>query len=509
MGNPKGLWLKLINSGVRTNYGSFMPRRARLLNASLLVTFILCLLLALNAFISGRIPNAFIQLTRSLLIVIAYYFSSKGWHKSAFLGMIAVLLVGNLAFLIFQPYNVGNSYTFLVLLILLYYFLKDDKEVVIYYLFIGLLGIAHYYYEETYMEVSPINIRIISYVSILLLTFFILKFFRDELRIYQNEVAEKQSELESINEKTEQQNGQLVNLNEELNTVIENEKATSVRLEMANAKLNAMQEQVVQSEKMNSLGQMVKGTIGQLSNPLNFISGGVDAIFNAEKEVGEVMYAYKKLHKISDIAQMETALKEIRDLEEELEMEELLRDVPEIVKDTQLGVKQMMDLLHSLTTFTEKIAKQDLIPTNLQDLIEEVVGKIPKEHQIRLEVSIDQKLKEVNIAPSFISRSITHLLENALQASTDKVLLKVWKMGKNWALSVTDSGSGMSEEVIKKAREPFYTTKGESHKGLGLSIVSHVVLQHGGKMEIQSEESNGTAIFLTIPTHHESPSIIT
>jgi signal transduction histidine kinase len=277
---------------------------------------------------------------------------------------------------------------------------------------------------------------------------------------------------------------------------------------MANAKLNAMQEQIVQTEKMSSLGQLVNGTIDQLSNPLNFISGGVDAIFHAEKEVGQVMKAYKRLHKIEDNTQLQESLATIRDLEEELEMDELLSDIPEIVKDTQLGVDQMTDLLHSLTTFTEKISTQNLIPTNLKILIGDVIGKFSTENQNRIESSIDSNLKEVNIAPSFISRSVYHLLENALEASEDNVTLKIWKMGNSWGLCVGDSGSGMSEETIKKAREPFYTTKGDNHKGLGLSIVSHVIMQHNGKIEIQSEENIGTTIFLTIPMQQKTVSII-
>lgn len=499
MKNPKDFWRKLVSNGTDTSDASFLPRRARILNATLLITFGICLILALNAFISGRTSNAFIQLTRGLLILFTYYLSAKGWHKKAFLSMITVLLIGNLAFLVFQSYNVNNSYTFLIVLILLYYFLKDDKEVVFYYLMVATLGIAYHYYEEVYMIPSPINVRIISYVSVLIIVFFILKIFRNELRIYENEVAEKQIELESANEETEVQNASLVNLNEELNTLIENEKSTTVRLEMANAKLGAMQGQVVQAEKMTSLGQVVKGTIGQISNPLNFISGGIDAIFHAEQEISEVMIAYKKLHRISDVEQLKIALAKIRDLEKELEMDELLTDVTEIVKDTKLGIKQMLDLLHSLTTFTEKISKHNLIPTNLQVLIEETIAKMPFEHQNRIEVSIGQKLDDVQIAPSFISLSIKYLLENALQASEGNVVLKAWQMGRSWALSVQDFGVGMSEGIIKNAREPFYTTKGDEHKGLELSIVSHVVSEHGGKIEIQSELNNGTTIYLTLP----------
>lgn len=72
-------------------------------------------------------------------------------------------------------------------------------------------------------------------------------------------------------------------------------------------------------------------------------------------------------------------------------------------------------------------------------------------------------------------------------------------MGKKWAISVQDFGVGMSKKVIKKSTEPFYTTKPNPHQGLGLAIVSHIILQHEGKIEIESKENVGTTVFISMP----------
>ncbi|MGB0524999.1 MAG: sensor histidine kinase [Flammeovirgaceae bacterium] len=479
------LWHNLINKGANFHNTSFAPKRARALNATLLITAMICLVLAINAFVGGRVNNGWIQVGRVVFLLTSYFMSTKGLHKQAFMFCLFVLILGNFSFIVLQEFNTGNAYSYLVFLVLIYYFLETRTEVILYYLLVSFFGILHYYLEFD-MKVLPIQTQLISYISIIIILFFLLKLFFTENRVYRLKMITRQQKMEE--------------LNAQLNATLEEAKNNSMELELANAKVLIMQNQLLSAGKIASLTSLSKGALERISNPLNFISGGVGAM---DQALGELLYlldTYRKLPNISDAEEKQRLLLEIKKKEEDLDIEELLQDVIDISQDLRLGLDQLSELMNTLAIFTTKVSPTNVLKNKVDVLIQEAIQKLPEVDQKRVFVEVSPKLPRVEVEPKTFQMALLELLKNALEYTTDKVVVKAWSMGKKWALTLQDIGEGMSEQTKMNALEPFFTLdKTNRHKGLGLTLAYHIILQHKGNLEINSKIGEGTTIYITLP----------
>lgn len=412
---------------------------------------------------------------------------------------LGIPVVSSLLFTHFFNVNVGNSYGFFPTIVWVYYFIENRKEAFITSFLLLICCLAFQYYEQLYVPNAPAIVMVVSYFPSLIVLFIMMKLITDEIDGYRADLIDKQADLETVNQQMEQKNEQLATLNSQLQEAVSAEQKTSIDLEMSNARLINMQNHLVQVEKTNSSARLMRGTVEQLSNPLNFVFAGVNAIIDGEQEVSEVLSEYRKLHKLKEEGERQGKLEEIRAMEQEMDFDESLDDRKGIIGDTEKGISQVDELLHLLTLFTEQISPVNLIPTNVAEIAREQIGLLTPKQQARIELKVDENLTEASVAQSAFASSLSHLIKNALESGDGKIVVKLWPMGKRWAVSVKDTGKGMSDKVKGRATEPFYTTKKPPHKGVGLSIVSHVVLQHDGILEIDSTKNKGTTIFLSMP----------
>ncbi len=246
-----------------------------------------------------------------------------------------------------------------------------------------------------------------------------------------------------------------------------------LQLERAHAELKAAQAQLVRSEKLRSLGQLVAGVAHELNTPLGFISGNLDFLSERMPELATCSPDPELPTEIND------ALSESR--EGLVRIASVVRDLRSFARPDSPSV-YAADLNASLAA-TVRIART-LCPAGVN--LNEEYGAIPA----------------VVCAPGQINQVLLNLLTNAVQAVGQRgnVLVSTTSDAQWVTISVTDNGVGMDETTLARLGEPFFTTRPiGAGMGLGLAVSMGIVERHGGQLEFSSSPGAGTTARLHLP----------
>lgn len=281
-------------------------------------------------------------------------------------------------------------------------------------------------------------------------------------------------------------------------------------LSKAYKRLQESQAQLVQSEKMASLGQMVAGVAHEINTPLGYVRNNVEMTQQLFSQVQDLMMAYDLLvntlcsQEEPDPAQLQTQLQNITERNAVFREEESFTEVQDLFKDTLYGVEQISELVLNLKNFSRlDQAKVDNI--SLNDCLEStlVIAKNTIKHKVKI-IKQYGDIPKIPCSPSQINQVFLNLLTNAAQAMSTQgnVLLRTFADEKFVYTLIQDDGSGIPKEILPKIFDPFFTTKpiGEG-TGLGLSISYKIIQQHGGQIKVASQQGKGTRFLISLPIH--------
>ena len=290
-------------------------------------------------------------------------------------------------------------------------------------------------------------------------------------------------------------------------------KQKSQELEEALQYLQEAQLQIVQSEKMSALGNLVAGVAHEINNPLGFIGGNTQEAIAAVKNITEYLRLYQeKFPNPGD---------EIQQKGKELEIEYLLEDLPKMLNSMKVGCDRIKNISNSLTTFSRAdndykvlfdihqgidstilILKHRLKANKLRPAIEVITeyGNLPQIkcfpgqlNQVFMNIitnAIDA-LNESNIGRSFAD----------IESNLNRITIKTF-VQDNWVkISIADNGKGISEFIKQKIFDHLFTTKSVAKgTGLGLAIARQIVVdKHDGSLEVNSVLGEGAEFVITIP----------
>ncbi|MEX2565661.1 MAG: ATP-binding protein [Cyclobacteriaceae bacterium] len=271
-------------------------------------------------------------------------------------------------------------------------------------------------------------------------------------------------------------------------------------IEDALSELKATQSQLVQQEKLASLGQLTAGIAHEIKNPLNFVNNFSEVSLELVEEVREEVN--EKLS--ADSYQLTAILDDI---------EANLRKIHEHGSRADGIVKSMLQ--HS------RGGDGKLEPTQLNPLIKEYVnlafhgmraGKEPI--NVDIELQLDEKVGEVPMIAEDFSRVILNVCNNAFDAMGEKLsavseqpsvyqpklTVRTLQKDKTVKIEIEDNGLGIPDDIKDKILQPFFTTKkGTAGTGLGLSITNDIIKAHGGGLEIKTKEENGSVFVISLP----------
>jgi signal transduction histidine kinase len=305
-----------------------------------------------------------------------------------------------------------------------------------------------------------------------------------------------------------------------LGTVLDLLKAMESRIAQRNqvlrkalVELKESQTQLVQSEKMASLGQMVAGVAHELNTPLGYVKNNVQLLRELSTPLFDLADAQAVLADClsdpsCDDARLDSALQAAADARDLASPELLMEDFGQLFSDTLYGLEQIAELVVGLKDFA-RLDRAMSEEVDLNDCIRSALviarNGIKDKAEIVLQLA---ELPRIPCAPSQINQVLLNLLNNAAQAidGFGQILLKTWADDSAVFVSLQDSGRGMSPEVLARIFDPFFTTKPVGQgTGLGLSISYKIIQDHGGQIRAASEPGRGTRFLIRLPRPQALP----
>lgn len=278
-------------------------------------------------------------------------------------------------------------------------------------------------------------------------------------------------------------------------------------LAQAYVKLRDSQAQLVQSEKMASLGQMVAGVAHEINTPLGYVQNNMEIARDAYEKMAALNGAHDALYGMLQSPEAsEAAVSEhfsrLQQMREEFAEVYPRESMESLFSDSLYGLRQISEIVVNLKNFSRlDQAAVDNIDINECLISALTIGKNVIKH--KAEVIRDfGMLPKVSCSPSQINQVFLNLVTNAAQAieGYGRIMIKTVADDQYVHVVVRDNGKGIPPENLARIYDPFYTTKpiGEG-TGLGLSIVFGIIKDHGGHIQVKSEVGKGTAFCISLP----------
>jgi len=299
-----------------------------------------------------------------------------------------------------------------------------------------------------------------------------------------------------------------------LGTVLDLLKAMEARVAQRNrvlrqalVDLKESQAQLLQSEKMASLGQMVAGVAHELNTPLGYVKNNVQLLRELSEPLFELAAAQARLGQClndpdCDEASLAQALQAAEQARQQAAPELLAEDLQQLYGDTLYGLEQIAELVVGLKDFA-RLDRAMSEEVDLNDCIRSAL--LIARNNIKDKAEVVQQLGElprIACAPSQINQVLLNLLTNAAHAidGMGRIQIRSWADAQGIHVSLQDNGRGMPPEVMAKIFDPFFTTKPVGQgTGLGLSISYKIVQDHGGQIRVASEPGRGTRFLISLP----------
>jgi len=270
-------------------------------------------------------------------------------------------------------------------------------------------------------------------------------------------------------------------------------------------KLQEAHEQLLQSEKMASVGQLAAGIAHEINNPIGFINSNIGSLHNYVEKLLEVIGGYEDLipQSLSE-SQAQSKMNEIR---ERADLDFLKDDIQDLVQESMDGLKRVKDIVQSLKDFSH-VGETDWQEADIHHGIDSTLNIVKNEIKYKANVVKEYgQLPPVKCIISQVNQVIMNLLVNASHAIKEKGIIKVstgCEKDLIW-IKVLDTGSGISPENLNRIFEPFFTTKPiGSGTGLGLSLSYGIIKKHGGKIDVNSVPGKGTCFTVWLPLRQEN-----
>lgn len=358
--------------------------------------------------------------------------------------------------------------------------------------------------NETFDKVKAFQVGGVDYINKPFQAEEVLARVATHLEMYQMKKKLQQTNVIQA-EQLAEQNCQLLELNGAL------EKANG-ELKNNYEKLQQAQLQLVQTEKMSTLGNLVAGVAHEINNPLSFIQGNLDYALEYIQGLLGHLKLYQKQYQ---------ATPEILENAEEIDIDFVLKDLPSLITSMDEGVKRIGNISTSLRTFsrTDEVAKMLF---NLHDGLDSTLLILKhrlKSNEERPDIEVIKKygyLPEIECLPGQLNQVFMNLLANAIDALDEcggdrcyadiknkplQIEIETEMKDDKVTVRIRDNGVGMSEEVKSRIFDQGFTTKPVGKgTGLGMAIARQIVEEkHGGSLTCTSELGKGTQFAIVLP----------
>ncbi|NES03653.1 MAG: HAMP domain-containing protein [Okeania sp. SIO2F4] len=303
--------------------------------------------------------------------------------------------------------------------------------------------------------------------------------------------------LQKANETLEQQV-------KERTIALSEQKKQKNQLEETLHKLQQTQAQLVQQEKMSSLGQLVAGIAHEINNPINFIHGNIAHVEEYTQDLLDFVELVQQCYP--------NPSSEIEDWADEVEFEFLQEDLPKTINSIKIGTKRVRDIVLSLRNFS-RLDESELKKVELHDGIESTLLILQSRLKQKLAIQVVKNYSDLPLIecyPGQLNQVFMNILANAIDAletsehenQLRQITIHTSRVDEKWVkIAIADNGCGISPSIQNQIFNPFFTTKPVGKgTGMGMAISYQIITEkHGGKLTFSSTVGTGTEFTIQIP----------
>jgi signal transduction histidine kinase len=334
---------------------------------------------------------------------------------------------------------------------------------------------------------------------------------RDDLEI---KIEERTQELFAANEELTAMNEELQNSYAGLEAevaqrvqAVEQVEQTNRQLEKAFTELKNAQSQIIQQEKMASIGQLAAGVAHEINNPMAFIISNLGSLKKYSNKITQFVTSQEEA--VAELVKTEGPGKEamalirknIEETKRSLKIDFIMQDIEELLKEALDGADRVKVIVQDLKGFA-RIANESAM-ANINEGIESTINIIWNE--LKYKAKLEKEFSEIPLTKcnlGQLNQVFMNILLNAVQAIEiqGEIRVKTWTESNSIFVSISDTGAGIPSEILNRIFEPFFTTK-EVGKGtgLGLSVTYDIIKRHEGEIRVESEVGKGTTVIIIIP----------
>jgi two-component system NtrC family sensor kinase len=324
----------------------------------------------------------------------------------------------------------------------------------------------------------------------------------------QNQMEARNEDIKTLRSRIKDQEEENLKLREELVSTTMDIQKQKRELELTVENLKLAQSQLIQSEKMASVGVLTAGIAHELNNPINFMSGNVHPLQQDLEEVFTLLEKYEQTISKNDLGGY---FGEVDELKEEMDFSYLIKEIYSLLKGIEEGANRSSEIIKGLRSFS----RLDDEACQIYDIHEGIDSSLV----LLQNKIIDKKIlvrkdygdfEGVECFPSKFNQVIMNILTNSLQAmeaGSGELFIQTVSSAIGVKIIIKDNGKGMPPDVKEHIFDPFFTTK-EVGKGmgLGLSISYGIIEKHNGNIDVISEPGKGTEFIISLPRTQSNPS---
>jgi len=300
---------------------------------------------------------------------------------------------------------------------------------------------------------------------------------------------------------------QLKNYSQNLENMVEERTA---ELNKALRDLQNTQSQLLQSEKLASIGQLAAGVAHEINNPVGFVKSNLGTMNEYMEDLMKLVDHYKILEatlgKEKDIrgdGALQKALENIQKAKDEIDLSFILDDFKNVIDESFEGMARVSKIVSDLKDFAH-VDKAELEHADINKGIESTLNVVWNELKYKARVIKDLgNIPLVKCYPQRMNQVFVNILINAAQAIEDRGEIRITTRADNGhvEIRISDTGKGIPPDVLPKIFDPFFTTKGVGKgTGLGLSMAYNIIQRHKGTIDVDSEVGKGTTFIIRLET---------
>lgn len=282
-----------------------------------------------------------------------------------------------------------------------------------------------------------------------------------------------------------------------------------IELEQVYARVKETQSQLLQSEKMASIGQLAAGVAHEINNPIGYVHSNLSTLQSYAHDLLALLAGYEELcQKLPAEYQHLTA--SIKEIQARADYGYLQQDLPQLVEESREGIERVKKIVMDLRDFSHagEIENEEWAITDLHRGLQSTLNIVWNELKYKVEVHKEfGDLPAIECLPSQLNQVFLNLLVNAGHAISERGVITIATrlIGAEICISIADSGQGIAPENLARIFDPFFTTKpiGKG-TGLGLSLSYGIVQKHHGRIEVQSTLGKGTTFKVYLPVRQPS-----